>query len=72
MLNIKGHADNFGLQKYNLSISFRRANAARNYFQSYGIAKSRMRTAFSGSLRPCDLHQDWLHRRMGITIYKNR
>ncbi len=72
MINIDGHADNFGQEKYNLMISQDRATVARDYLQSYGIAKSRMKTAFYGSSRPYDLHQDWLNRRVEITIYKSK
>jgi outer membrane protein OmpA-like peptidoglycan-associated protein len=70
MVNIDGHADNFGQEKYNLLISQERAIITRDYMQSYGIAKSRMRIAFYGSARPYDIHQDWLNRRVEITIYK--
>ena len=72
MINIEGHADNFGLEKYNVLISQDRANVARDYLQSYGIAKNRMKTAFYGSSRPYDTHQDWLNRRVEITIYKSK
>jgi OmpA-OmpF porin, OOP family len=72
MINIEGHADNFGLEKYNLIISQDRANVARDYLQSYGIAKNRMKTSFYGSSRPYDLYQDWLNRRVEITIYKSK
>ena len=72
MLNIEGHADNFGIEKYNIMISQDRANVARDYLQSYGIARSRMKTAYYGSSRPYDIHQDWLNRRVEITIYKNK
>ena len=72
MINIEGHADNFGLEKYNMIISQERANVARDYFQSYGIARSRIKIAAYGSTRPYDLHQDWLNRRVEITIYKKR
>jgi OmpA-OmpF porin, OOP family len=71
-ISIEGHADNFGLEKYNMLISQERANVARDYFQSYGIPKSRMKTAFYGSSRPYDVHQDWLNRRVEITIYKTK
>lgn len=70
MVKIEGHADNFGQEKYNLMISQERAIVARDYLQSYGIAKNRMDTAFYGSSRPFDIHQDWLNRRVEITIYK--
>lgn len=72
LITIDGHADNFGLEKYNLMISQDRANVARDYLQSYGIAKSRMKTAFFGSSMPYDTHQDWLNRRVEITIYKGK
>lgn len=71
-INIEGHADNFGQEKYNLLISQERANVARDYFMSYGVAKSRIKTAFFGSSRPYDIHQDWLNRRVEITIYKSK
>lgn len=71
-INIEGHADNFGQEKYNMLISQERANVARDYFMSYGIAKSRIKTAFFGSSRPYDVHQDWLNRRVEITIYKTK
>ena len=72
MINIEGHADNFGQEKYNMIISQERATVARDYFMSYGIAKSRIKTASFGSSRPYDLHQDWLNRRVEITIYKSK
>ncbi len=72
MINIEGHADNFGLDKYNMMISQDRANVARDYFLSYGIARSRMKTAAYGATRPYDVHQDWLNRRVEITIYKSK
>ncbi len=72
MVKIEGHADNFGLEKYNLMISQDRANVARDYLQSYGITKSRITTAFYGSSRPYDKHQEWLNRRVEITFYKKK
>jgi outer membrane protein OmpA-like peptidoglycan-associated protein len=72
MIQIDGHADNFGLEKYNIAISKERADVARDYFSSYGIARSRMKTAYYGSSRPYDVHQDWLNRRVEITIYKKK
>lgn len=72
VINIEGHADNIGIEKYNMAISEERANVARDYLQSYGIDKSRITTAFYGSSRPYDIHQDWLNRRVEITIYKKK
>ena len=72
MINIEGHADNIGIEKHNMAISQERAIVASDYLQSYGIAKSRMRIAFYGSTKPYDVHQDWLNRRVEITIYKKK
>jgi OmpA-OmpF porin, OOP family len=71
-IKIDGHADNFGLEKYNLQISQDRANIARDYFLSYNIPKSRIQTAWYGSSMPYDVHQEWLNRRVEITIYKKK
>ncbi|MBK8610240.1 MAG: OmpA family protein [Chitinophagaceae bacterium] len=69
-INIEGHADRFGQEIYNEQISSERANVARDYLLSYGIARNRITTAFYGSTRPYDIHQDWLNRRVEITLYK--
>ena len=71
-INIEGHADSFGQEKYNVMISQERASIARDYFLSYNIAKGRMKTSWYGSSRPYDVHQDWLNRRVEITIFKNK
>ncbi len=73
-LNIKidGHADSFGQEVYNMQISKERSNVARDYLMSYGIAKGRIATAWFGSSVPYDVHQDWLNRRVEITLYKKK
>lgn len=69
-VTLAGHADNFGDEKYNLRISEERANIARDYLISYGIARNRIKTSFHGSSMPFDIHQQWLDRRVEISIIK--
>lgn len=71
-LKIEGHADNFGLEKFNIQVSADRANIARDYFLSYNIAKNRIQTSWFGSSIPYDKHQEWLNRRVELTIYKKK
>ncbi len=51
-VTIEGHADERGTREYNLALGDRRANAARDYLQSRGIAASRMQTLSWGKERP--------------------
>lgn len=69
---IEGFADNYGQEKYNLILSSVRANRVREYILSYpkNIGNARIKTAFYGSARPVDVNQNWLNRRVEITMYK--
>jgi peptidoglycan-associated lipoprotein len=49
---IEGHCDERGTSAYNLALGDRRANAAREYVDSLGIAGSRIRTVSYGKERP--------------------
>jgi peptidoglycan-associated lipoprotein len=49
---IEGHCDERGTSAYNLALGDRRANAARDYVDSLGIASSRIRTVSYGKERP--------------------
>jgi peptidoglycan-associated lipoprotein len=49
---IEGHCDERGTSAYNLALGDRRANAAREYLDSLGIASSRIRTVSYGKERP--------------------
>ncbi len=49
---IEGHCDERGTSAYNLALGDRRANAARDYLESLGVASSRVRTVSYGKERP--------------------
>lgn len=49
---IEGHCDERGTSAYNLALGDRRANAAREYVDSLGVAASRIRTVSYGKERP--------------------
>ncbi len=49
---IEGHCDERGTSAYNLALGDRRANAARDYLDSLGIAATRARTVSYGKERP--------------------
>ena len=49
---IEGHCDERGTQAYNLSLGDRRANAAKEYLVSLGVADARVRTVSYGKERP--------------------
>jgi len=56
-VTIEGHADAVGTQQYNLALGERRANSARDYLISRGIAASRLRTVSYGEDRPIDTNE---------------
>ena len=49
---IEGHCDERGTREYNLALGERRANAARQYLVSLGIAANRVTTISYGKERP--------------------
>jgi len=49
---ITGHTDNVGSQKYNQSLSLRRAQSVKNWLVQNGIESSRMRTVGKGENEP--------------------
>jgi peptidoglycan-associated lipoprotein len=51
-VTIEGHCDSIGTQQYNLALGERRANSARDYLVSRGIAANRLRTVSYGEDRP--------------------
>ena len=71
-INITGHADNFGTAAGNRQVSADRARMSRDYFLSYQIAASRIRSSFYGASRPIDTKQQWRNRRVEITIIRSQ
>lgn len=51
-LTIEGHCDERGTNEYNLALGERRANAAKSYLSSLGVASDRMVTISYGEERP--------------------
>lgn len=51
-VRLVGHCDHIGSQEYNLPLSQRRANAAREYLESKGIASNRIDTEGKGKRQP--------------------
>ena len=49
---IVGHTDSVGSDEYNMNLSIRRAEAARNYLVSQGISSGRIRTSGRGETEP--------------------
>jgi peptidoglycan-associated lipoprotein len=50
--SVEGHCDERGSEEYNLGLGDRRANAAKNFLLSLGIAVDRMNTISYGKERP--------------------
>jgi len=68
---IEGHADERGTRDYNLALGERRANAAKNYLVSLGIAAERLSVVSYGKERPVALgstEQAWAQNRRAATI----
>ncbi len=56
---IEGHCDERGSTEYNLALGDRRAQAAKNYLVSLGVASDRMQTVSYGKERPfCTEHDE--------------
>ncbi len=52
---IEGHADEQGTREYNLALGARRADAARNYLISRGVAGNRLKVVSFGKERPAEI-----------------
>lgn len=73
-ITIEGHADERGTREYNLALGERRANAAKNYLVSLGIAASRISTVSYGKERPVALgsnEQAWAQNRRAVSVVVN-
>jgi peptidoglycan-associated lipoprotein len=53
-LIVEGHADERGTTEYNLALGARRAQSARDYLVSLGVAADRLETTSYGEERPLD------------------
>jgi peptidoglycan-associated lipoprotein len=66
-VEIQGHCDERGTNDYNVALADRRANAAREYMITLGIAGGRLKTVSFGEERPvCTDHNEscwWRNRR---------
>jgi len=68
---VEGHADERGTRDYNLALGERRANAAKNYLVSLGIAPQRIRVVSYGKERPEALgstEDAWARNRRAVTV----
>lgn len=68
---IEGHADERGTRDYNLALGQRRAEAARNYLVSIGIAANRIDVISYGKERPEAIgsdEQSWAQNRRAVTV----
>jgi peptidoglycan-associated lipoprotein len=70
-VQVEGHADERGTREYNISLSARRATAARGYLISHGVAANRISSIAYGKERPvalCDAEQCWSQNRRVVTV----
>ena len=65
---IEGHADEQGTREYNIALGGRRANAAREYMISRGIAASRLKTISYGKERPIEIAEAYAKNRRAVTV----
>lgn len=54
MIRLEGHADERGTTEYNLALGQRRADVARSFFISQGIAAGRIVAVSYGEMKPAD------------------
>jgi peptidoglycan-associated lipoprotein len=68
---VEGHADERGTREYNIALGARRAQTARDYLISRGVAANRMHTISYGKERPvalCDDISCWSQNRRAVTV----
>lgn len=71
IVTIEGHADEQGTREYNLALGARRANAAREYLISQGVAGSRIQVVSYGKERPieiCSAESCYAQNRRAVTV----
>ncbi|GGD05621.1 outer membrane lipoprotein Omp16 [Pyruvatibacter mobilis] len=70
-VTLEGHADERGTREYNLALGARRANSAKDYLVSLGVAPSRVQTISFGKERPVALCSDescWAQNRRAVSV----
>lgn len=70
-VQVEGHADERGTREYNISLSARRATAARNFLIQQGVPGSRISSIAYGKERPaalCDAEECWSQNRRAVTV----
>lgn len=70
-VTVEGHCDERGTREYNLALGDRRANAAKNFLVSAGIAASRISVISYGKERPVAMGSDesaWAQNRRAVTV----
>ncbi|HYA90944.1 MAG TPA: peptidoglycan-associated lipoprotein Pal [Thermodesulfobacteriota bacterium] len=70
-VQIEGHCDERGTVEYNLALSERRANSAKDYLISLGISQARISTISYGKEKPLDpAHNEaaWAKNRRAHTV----
>lgn len=68
---IEGHADEQGTREYNLALGARRANSAREYLISHGVAGNRLKVVSFGKERPieiCSAESCYNKNRRAVTV----
>lgn len=68
---IEGHADEQGTREYNLALGARRANAAREFLVSRGVAGNRLKVVSYGKERPIEICSDetcYAKNRRAVTV----
>ena len=68
---VEGHCDERGTREYNLGLGERRANSAKDYLVSLGVAPSRVRTISYGKERPVCVASNescWSRNRRGVSV----
>jgi len=68
---IEGHADEQGTREYNLALGARRANAARDFLISRGVAGARLKVLSYGKERPieiCSEESCYANNRRAVTV----
>ncbi|MBC8304436.1 MAG: peptidoglycan-associated lipoprotein Pal [Pelagibacterales bacterium] len=71
---LEGHADERGTREYNLALGERRANSAKDYLMTYGIASNRISIISYGKERPVDSGSNplsWSKNRRSVTVKAN-